>query len=281
MQKKVIEKTVKVTPVSPVSRLFKPVNTFLQTEASGGIILLIMALTAIIWANSPFYESYFAIWNKQIVVSYQGYKIDMPLVLWINDLLMAVFFFVVGLEIKRELIVGELSTVKKASLPIIAALGGMMMPALIYLSFNSGGQGENGWGIPVATDIAFSIGILSLLGNRVPVSLKVFLTAFAIADDIGAVIVIALFYTTKLSLTALFAVGLIVLLLMLVNALKIMRPVVYAALGIILWIAVYASGVHATIAGVLLIKLRMHYMKLIKVITMRSMYRLRQNSWIL
>ena len=191
----------------PISRIIKPFQEFIQTEASGGILLLICTLFALLWANSPFSESYFHLWHTKISVLINNTGLEYSLHHWINDGLMAIFFFVVGLEIKRELLAGELSSFKKASLPVAAALGGMLFPAGIYLLFNAGGRGASGWGIPMATDIAFVIGIMALLGSRVPASLKIFVTALAIADDIGAILVIAFFYTSEISFISLAAAG--------------------------------------------------------------------------
>lgn len=225
---------------------------FLREQGFSGVLLLLATAVAVVWANSalsPYYES---LWQTRFVVGVGDFALSKPLILWINDGLMAVFFFVVGLEIKREIQVGELSSPRQALFPIVAALGGMLVPALIYLAFNLGGPAERGWGIPMATDIAFALGILSLMGKRAPTNLKVFLTAVAIVDDIGAVLVIALFYSGSLQATALLFAGLIFLLLLLLNRLKVRTPLAYAFLGIFLWLAVLQSGVHATVAGVLL-----------------------------
>ena len=187
---------------------------FLREQGFSGVLLLLATAVAVIWANSalsPYYES---LWQTRFVVGVGDFALSKPLLLWINDGLMAVFFFVVGLEIKREIQVGELSSPRQALFPIVAALGGMLVPALIYLAFNLGGPAEQGWGIPMATDIAFALGILSLMGKRAPTNLKVFLTAVAIVDDIGAVLVIALFYSGSLQATALLFAGLIFLLLL-------------------------------------------------------------------
>ncbi len=225
---------------------------FFKTEAAGGIVLLVFALIAIIWANSPLGHYYFELWETPIGISVAGYSFSMNLELWINDLLMAIFFLVVGLEIKRELLVGELSTPQKAALPVAAALGGMIVPALIYTFFNGGTDAAHGWGIPMATDIAFSLGVLALLGSRAPVSMKVFLAALAIADDMGAVLVIAVFYTSTISLVALGAAAAILVVLYVMNRRGVHEPALYIWVGLALWAAVFASGVHATIAGVLL-----------------------------
>ena len=230
----------------------RPFQSFLEKEASGGILLLIFTVLALLWANSPFADSYFHLWHTKLSISVSDLNLNYSLHHWINDGLMAIFFFVVGLEIKRELLVGELSSFKKASLPIMAALGGMIFPALFYVTFNFGKESISGWGIPMATDIAFAIGILALLGSRVPTGLKVFITALAIADDIGAVLVIAFFYTSNISVTSLAFAGGVLVLLMAANFSGIRNLIIYSVLGIILWLAFLFSGVHATVAGVLL-----------------------------
>jgi NhaA family Na+:H+ antiporter len=209
-------------------------------------------LVALVWANSPWSASYASLWQTQVNVSVGSFQIDKPLLLWINDGLMAVFFFVVGLEIKRELLVGELSSLRQALFPIAAALGGMFVPAAFFLMLNANGPGEGGWGIPMATDIAFALGILALLGKRAPLSLKIFLTAVAIVDDIGAVLVIALFYTEKIVWASLAAAAVIFVALLILNRMGVRKPLPYALLGIALWVAFLKSGVHATVAGVLL-----------------------------
>lgn len=229
----------------------RPVQRFMHEEASSGIVLFVAAVVALVWANSPWYDVYHDLLDTHIIVGFGSWAIDETLHHWIDDGLMAVFFFVVGLEIKRAVVVGELSSVRKAALPIFAALGGMVVPAVIYLAFNAGGVGARGWGIPMATDIAFSLGVLSLLRTRAPLPLKIFLAAFAIIDDIGAVIVIAVFYTGDivwgdLGIAALFLVALVV-----VGRLGIRHPLVYALLGVIVWLLFLESGVHATVAGVL------------------------------
>ena len=220
-------------------------------EASGGLLLMICTIVALIAANSPFAEDWFALWEVYLTAGAGPLEISKPLHLWINDGLMAIFFFVVGLEIKREVLVGELSSLRKAALPMMGAIGGMVVPALLYLAFNAGTDAASGWGIPMATDIAFALGVLALLGSRAPLSLKVFLTALAIVDDLGAVLVIALFYTADVSaqmlgLGAVFLAGMFAL-----NLLGVRAPVAYLVLGIALWVAVLKSGVHATVAGVL------------------------------
>jgi len=246
-------KTVTIkTENRPIDRILSPFQEFFQQEASSGILLIAATLIALIWANSPMAESYHALWESQVTIQFGPFGISKDLIHWINDGLMAVFFFVVGLEIKREVMVGELASPRKAILPIVAAIGGMAFPALFYLLFNASGQAHAGWGIPMATDIAFALGVLSLLGKRVPISLKVFLTAVAIVDDLGAVLVIALFYTSKMVWISLLVAAFFLFLLIVTNRLGVRSPLVYALLGIGLWVAFLKSGVHATIAGVLL-----------------------------
>ena len=235
----------------PITQLMRPVQRFMHEEASSGIVLFVAAVVALAWANSPWYDAYHDLLETHIIVGFGSWAIDETIHHWIDDGLMAIFFFVVGLEIKRAVVVGELSSVRKAALPIFAALGGMIVPALLYVTFNPGGEEFRGWGIPMATDIAFSLGVLSLLRTRAPLPLKIFLTAFAIIDDIGAVIVIAVFYTGdiawgNLGIGAVFLVALLV-----VSRLGIRHPLVYAVLGVAVWLAFLYSGVHATVAGVL------------------------------
>lgn len=239
-------------PETPIERLTNPIQEFLHKEASGGILLIIATIIALIWANSPFADSYHYLWHTYLSINLGNLSLNYSLHHWINDGLMVIFFFVVGLEIKRELLVGELSTLKKASLPIAAALGGMIFPALIYTVFNFGAEGAPGWGIPMATDIAFVVGILALLGKRVPLALKIFILALAIVDDIGAVLVIAIFYTAEISLTSLLIAAGLIILLAVMNKAGIRNLLVYTLVGIALWLAFLKSGVHATVAGVLL-----------------------------
>ncbi|GIV35067.1 MAG: Na(+)/H(+) antiporter NhaA [Chitinophagales bacterium] len=232
--------------------LLQPVNRFIHHETSGGIALFVAAVAAMVWANSPWAHFYHALWHVPFQIGFGDFVISKDLHHWINDGLMAVFFFVVGLELKREFIGGELSSFSKALLPMAAALGGMVVPAALYVAWNREAPFINGWGIPMATDIAFALGILALLGSRVPLSLKVFLTALAVVDDLGAVLVIAFFYTSEVSLENL-AIGATVMALMMGgNWLGIRSSLFYGILGIGgLWLAFLLSGVHATIAGVL------------------------------
>ncbi len=238
----------------------KPLNSFkisrfINEEAYGGILLIIATIIALIWANSSYYESYQNVWHE-IKIGFAWGEIDMIASIhhWINDGLMALFFFVVGLEIKREVMGGELSSMKKASLPIAAAIGGMLIPAIFYVIVNINyPEYINGWGIPMATDIAFALGLLAMLGNRVPLNLKIFLTALAIADDLGAVMVIAVFYTENIDFSELLYAGFFLGVLIVSNLLGVRRAIFYALVGFIgVWIAFVFSGIHATIAGVLI-----------------------------
>ncbi|MGE4291413.1 MAG: Na+/H+ antiporter NhaA [Desulfovibrio sp.] len=236
----------------PVEILLNSFNNFFKMNASGGIVLLLCTIIALVWSNSPWAGSYEAVWQTRITVGLGDLVLSKPAILWINDGLMAIFFFLVGLEIKREMLVGGLSTPSQTVMPVAAAIGGMAVPALIFLLFNADQDAARGWGIPMATDIAFALGILSLLGDRVPVSLKLFLTAVAIVDDIGAILVIAVFYTSSLNLLALCAGFAVLGCMCLLNLLWGVRHTIpYLVLGIVVWFAFLASGVHATIAGVL------------------------------
>jgi NhaA family Na+:H+ antiporter len=207
---------------------------------------------ALAWANSPWSSTYFHLWEANVTIGLTSNPITTSLHHWINDGLMTLFFLLVGLEIKRELLVGELSNVRQAFMPIAAAVGGMIVPALMYAAFNVGGNGSDGWGIPMATDIAFSLGVLTLLGSRVPPSLKIFLAALAIVDDMGAVFVIALFYTSSIDATALAIAGALTFALFAMNRLRIRSLTPFLLVGIALWTALLSSGIHATIAGIIL-----------------------------
>jgi len=228
-----------------------PFKRFSQIEASGGLVLIACTLLALGWANSPFAPAYFALWDTSITIGFGDMTLSKSLLHWINDGLMAIFFFLVGLEIKREILVGELNSPGQAILPVAAAIGGMVVPALLYALLNRGQQTLTGWGIPMATDIAFVLGILSLLGDRAPVGLKVFLAAVAIVDDIGAVLVIALFYSGDISLVFLAIGGGVFVAMLTLNALGARHPALYMLLGAVLWLAFLKSGIHATVAGVL------------------------------
>jgi NhaA family Na+:H+ antiporter len=224
---------------------------FMQHEAAGGLVLLGAAALALILQNSPLSWLYDALLNTPLTARFGALLIDKPLLHWINDGLMAIFFFLVGLEIKRELMIGELSTAKQALLPLIAALGGMVVPALIYTSINWGDAvALRGWAIPAATDIAFAVGVLALLGPRVPAPLKVFLLALAIIDDLGAIIIIAVFYTADLSLVALGLAGVGIVTLAVLNRSGVVRIAPYVLVGLFIWLCVLKSGVHATLSGV-------------------------------
>ena len=230
----------------------RPVARFLHVEASGGVLLLGATAVALVWANSPWSASYDSLWNTELSFDLGGYRLAEDLGHWVNDGLMALFFFVVGLEIKRELVVGQLSDRRDATLPVLAALGGMVVPALVYVAVNAGGPGLGGWGIPMATDIAFAVGVLALLGERVPASLKVLLLSVAIVDDIGAIIVIAVVYTDKIHLPWLLAALAGVALVVVLRHARVWYIPIYAVIGTMIWVATLESGVHATIAGVAL-----------------------------
>jgi NhaA family Na+:H+ antiporter len=232
-------------------RLLSPLYEFLRDSRAVGIVLIVCTLVSLVVANSPYQVPYLHFWETEVHVP-QGWHLPHTLLHWINDGLMVLFFFLVGMEIKRELMVGELSSIRKSMLPALAALGGMICPALLFLAFNAHTDHLQGWGIPMATDIAFSLGILSLLGNRVPVNLKIFLMALAIIDDLGAILAIAIFYTAELQLVYLFSAGAVLVLLIGLNLLKVQRLIFYFIPGIVLWYCIFNSGIHATIAGVLL-----------------------------
>lgn len=229
------------------------IRQFLRLEAAGGIILIAVAIVAMFMANTPLHTLYHAFLNVPISVGVLGHVIDKPLAWWINDALMALFFLTVGLEVKRELIQGSLAGYDKAVFPAIAACGGMLAPALIYLLFNGADAvARHGWAIPTATDIAFALGVMALLGKRVPLGLKVFLLALAIIDDLGAIVIIALFYTDALSVPALGAAAALVAVLALMNRSRVAKTSLYMIVGVGLWAAILASGIHATLAGVIL-----------------------------
>lgn len=236
---------------TPAERLTRPFRDFARLQSSGGIVLLLAAVAAIVWSNSPWSESYGALWHETALsIGLSEFSLSMPIEMWINDLVMALFFLLVGLEIKREFLVGELNTRRKAILPVAAAAGGMLVPGLIYAGINLGRPTLHGWGVPVATDIAFALGVLALMGGRAPASLKVFLASLAIADDLGALLVIAVFYTEQLHALSLVVAAALFALLALVNLLGFRHPFIYGAVGLLLWLFVLKSGVHATIAGV-------------------------------
>ncbi len=234
-------------------RVSLPIQVFISTEVISGAILLLAAAIAVAWANSPWDRSYFDLIHQTFELRVFGvFHIEEDLQRWVNDGLMTLFFFVVGLEIKRELFRGELRGVDRAALPSLAAAGGMLAPAVVYTAFNAGGAGEAGWGIPMATDIAFALGILAILGRRIPSQLRVFLLALAIVDDIGAILVIAIFYTDRIALDSLALAGILLAVIYTMNRLGVQDTLAYLLVGVCVWAAVFASGVHATIAGVAL-----------------------------
>tara|TARA_B100000780_G_scaffold239345_1_gene181042 strand:- start:327 stop:1499 length:1173 start_codon:yes stop_codon:yes gene_type:complete len=236
-----------------IKTLSKPFRWFFKLEAASGLVLLIAAIIALVISNSKFNALYFSTLNQYLFIGINDFGLKLSVHHWINDLLMAIFFFFVTLEIKREFIQGELSNLKKALLPIIGAVGGMLIPALVYVVINFGNIDTiNGWAIPSATDIAFSLGILSLLGSRVPISLKIFLTALAIIDDLGAILIIAFFYSGDLSISYLSLILISYIFLLILNKFGIKQFIPYLIIGIFMWFFTYKSGIHATIAGVLL-----------------------------
>ena len=237
---------------TPLSRALRPFAEFLKLETASGLLLMAFAVIAIVWANSGWGSLYETLFSTKFTIGYGDGLLSKPLVLWINDGLMAVFFLVVGLEIKRELMTGELNSVRKAALPAAAALGGMLIPAALYSAFNHGQPTQAGWGVPMATDIAFSLGVLAMLGKRVPLALKVLLTAVAIVDDLGAVVVIAVFYTASIKGTLLAASLALIGLAWAFGRAGGRHIVVFGLLGLIAWVFMLKSGVHATIAGVLM-----------------------------
>jgi len=242
------------SPLRPsrLAPLLQPLQAFLAAESAGGILLMGCALVALVWANSPWGDSYQHFWHAELSVAFAGRALEMSLEHWVNDGLMVIFFLLVGLEIKREVLIGELASLRRAVLPMAAAIGGMVVPAAIYFALNRGGPGAPGWGVPMATDIAFAIGVLALVGRSVPLAIKVFLLAIAIVDDLGAVLVIAIFYTHTLSTVALGVAGAFLVALIALNILRVHRPLPYMLLGLGLWAATLFSGIHATVAGVLL-----------------------------
>ncbi|MFT6849242.1 MAG: NhaA family Na+:H+ antiporter [Sphingobacteriales bacterium] len=243
------EDPIKKTTI--LDKVLTPFQRFTQTQASGGIVLIICSVLAMVLANSPWAEDFIHFWEMKFSIGFEGAVFSKTIHHWINDGLMAIFFFVVGLEIKREIREGELSTVKAAAMPLVAALGGMVIPALLFVTLIDSEAAQVGWGIPMATDIAFSLGVLSLLGKRVPLAMKIFLTAFAIVDDIGAVLVIALFYSGSIQIWALVSAFGILAILLLFNRMKIKRIGFYVVPGVILWYLMLQSGIHATLAGIL------------------------------
>ncbi len=232
--------------------ILSPFQKFVKIESFSGILLLLATIIALFWANSPFGESYRLLWQYKIGFTSPHFELNKPLILWINDGLMAVFFFLIGLEIKREFLIGELNSLKKISFPLLGAFGGMLVPVLFFFLLNQNPETTKGWGIPMATDIAFSLAVLKILGNRVPLSLKIFLTAFAIVDDIGAVLVIAIFYSGSIHITLLFIALILLAILYFLSYKGFYSKYVVLIFGIIIWVLFLKSGIHPTLAGILL-----------------------------
>lgn len=234
------------------SSILTPFQKFVKIESFSGLLLLVATILALVWVNSPFSDSYLAIWQYELGFKTESFELSKPLILWINDGLMAIFFFLIGLEIKREFLIGELNSVKKVAFPLFGALGGMLVPVLLFMTLNQNPETFKGWGIPMATDIAFSLAILKVLGNRIPLSLKIFLTAFAIVDDLGAVLVIALFYSGNLNVMLLVYALLILAFLYLLSYKGIYSKFLLIFLGAIVWLLFLKAGIHPTLAGILL-----------------------------
>ncbi len=234
-----------------IKRILSPFEQFVHSESTGGVTLIFASIIAFAWANSPWAPWYLDLREIKFGIGLGGWSLEKPLLLWVNDGLMAFFFYLVGLEIKREVLVGELSEPRDATLAVVAAVGGMAVPASIYAAINWGGDGISGWGVPMATDIAFALGMMALLGDRVPLALKVFLTALAIVDDLGAVLIIALFYTSEISVPSLLVAAGALVLAFLYGRLGGRNLKVLAFIGLVVWFFVLQSGVHATVAGVL------------------------------
>lgn len=232
--------------------ILSPFQKFVNIESSSGILLLLATILALIWANSPFSESYQALWQYKMGFTTESFELNKPLLLWINDGLMAIFFFLIGLEIKREFLIGELNSAKKLAFPLFGAIGGMIIPVILFILINQNPETFKGWGIPMATDIAFSLAILKVLGNRVPLSLKVFLTAFAIVDDLGAVLVIAIFYSGSIKIGLLGLAFLLLVFLYFLSYRGYYSKFLIIFLGIIIWTLFLKSGIHPTLAGILL-----------------------------
>ncbi len=234
-----------------IRQFIRPFRDFLKAKITGGYILLLCVIVSLVLVNTGYKDSFHHFFSTPFGVQIADMSFVRDLHFWINDGLMAIFFLLVGLEIKRELLEGELSDIKKSSLPILSAIGGMLVPALIYFLFNTDGAGKSGWGVPMATDIAFAVAILSILGNRIPLSIKIFLTALAIVDDLGAIVVIAIFYTQDLAFNYLFYSFIVLIILYLLNISRVKSIMMYVPFGILLWFFIYKSGIHATISGVL------------------------------
>ncbi|MDY7395387.1 Na+/H+ antiporter NhaA [Aureibaculum sp. 2210JD6-5] len=232
--------------------LLTPFQKFVKIESFSGILLLCATVIALVWANSPFSDYYQSLWQYKLGFTSESFELSKPLILWVNDGLMAVFFFLIGLEIKREFLIGELNSAKKIAFPLVGALGGVLIPVLLYLVLNQNPETVKGWGIPMATDIAFALAVLNVLGNKVPLSLKIFLTAFAIVDDIAAVLVIAVFYTSGIDLTMLIVAVLLLGVLYFLSYKGYYSKFILVSLGIIVWVLFLKSGIHPTLAGILL-----------------------------
>jgi len=245
------DKYIKSTRQLVADQILRPAQQFFNKEASSSILLISATVIALIWINSNVGETYHRFWHTQISFTFGHFHISKTLLHWVNDGLMSLFFFTVGLEIKREILVGELATPKKALLPVIAALGGMIVPGLIYAALNVGSPNIHGWGIPVATDIAFALGAVAVFGRNLPVGLRIFLAAFAIADDLGAVVIIAIFYTKEIVWSNLIISLFLIFGLAVANFFWIRQTLIYAILGLAVWFFVLGSGVHPTIAGVI------------------------------
>ncbi len=252
MKKSIPETHAANLPTGAIERIVEPIVRFMHIQASSGVVLLLATIAALVVANSPWSAAYLGFWRTEVGVSWGGYEFIYPLKHWINDGVMTIFFFVIGLEVKRELVTGELRDPKRAVLPLAAAIGGMVVPAGLYYALQVGEPGERGWGIPMATDIAFVIGCVALLGQRIPKAFRVFLLSLAIADDIGAILVIAIGYSESISGTWLVVAALGVILTSFANRLGIRSFVIYILLGVFVWFAFHECGIHATIAGVIL-----------------------------
>lgn len=233
-------------------KIINPFQKFVNIESFSGLLLLMATVLALVWANSPFKDSYQALWQYKIGFTSENFELNKPLILWINDGLMAIFFFLIGLEIKREFLIGELNSIKKIAFPTFGAFGGMLVPVLFYLFLNKNPEVAGAWGVPMATDIAFSLAVLKLLGNRVPLSLKLFLTTFAIVDDLGAVIVIAIFYSSNINTELLLIALLLLAILYLFSYKGFFSNSIHFGFGVIIWVLFLKSGIHPTIAGILL-----------------------------
>lgn len=234
------------------AQLLSPFQKFVQLQSFSGILLLSTTIIALVWANSAFSESYHALWNYELGFESESFSVTKPLLLWVNDGLMAIFFFLIGLEIKREFLIGELNSTKKVMFPLIGALGGIALPVILYIVLNQNPETLKGWGIPMATDIAFSLAIINVLGSRVPLSLKIFLTAFAIVDDLGAVLVIAIFYSSNLDFALIAAAGGLLVLVYFLSYKKIYSEILIMIVGFVVWLLFLKAGLHPTLAGVLM-----------------------------